>query len=349
MSTAVTTSSTNHSTSLSSSPVSASTPSNLPESKDEFDTLTGLLDPVKKADVLEKIRALENKAANIDNVIKLANTHDFQAFSDLFLSPQFEYYALAGVQEKKISSMQFGTLMFVRAGLSEKVKIEDIKVVPLFDGEAPSTEAWDCINATLKATVKAKSGPLPDVVDKHQLAQFFEIMRTMPISEQYFVIIPDTRDQNLYVFGSNISISVNQNANFNVFCSLEIQEKKMRIIPSFGMIKALLDATGTDGFAYKLVIGASTPESLRLSVINENAREMCVHCDEIAPAPDVADNLPAPPLDYMYHDIYHLWLCRHILRRDRQFFCELADIVNPVKLFKPRRSTRGSCFILFIN
>ena len=102
MTTAITSiTSTNHSSSLSSSPISASTPSNLPASKDEFDTLTGLLDPAKKADVLEKIRALDNKAANIDNVIKLANTHDFQAFSDLFLSPQFEYYALAGVQEKK--------------------------------------------------------------------------------------------------------------------------------------------------------------------------------------------------------------------------------------------------------
>ena len=98
-------------------------------------------------------------------------------------------------------------------------------------------------------------------MDEHELAQFFEFMRKLPISEQHFVIIPDTRNHtNHSQYYSNISLAVNQGGHFNVFCSLEINDEKMRMIPSFGMIKALLDATGTDGFAYKLVIGASKTE-----------------------------------------------------------------------------------------
>ena len=306
---------------------SAIIPSITPASNDEFDTLTELLDPIKKAEVLEKIGTLENKEANLAKVIELANTHDFQSFSDFFISPQFEYYALAGVKEGKITAMQFGTLMYVRAGLSKGVKIEDLQVVPLFDKDAPSAKALEYIKATLRP--ESPDFSVQDALDEQQLTQFFEIMRTLPISEQYLVIIPDTRD--FTQSRSNVSLVISQEHNFNVFCGLEINEKKMRMIHSMGMIKALIDATGTDGFTFKLVIGPSTPKSLKFSILEDNAREMCIHCDEIAPAPSTADGIPAPALDFMYHDLYHLWVCRHIVKEHRKFFCELAEVFNPDK------------------
>ncbi len=202
-----------------------------------------------------------------------------------------------------------------------------MRVVPLFDQEAPATDAWNYINETL--TVKWNGQETKPVLDKNELAQFFEIMRTKPASEQSFVIIPDARDPFVPGKDINISYNVNFQVQFNTFCGLEVNGKRMRMIPSFGMIQALLDATGTDGFRFKPVLGESTPESLRLSILNENAREMCIHCPEIAPAPTEADGSPAPALDFMYHDIYHTWVCRHVAKKHRQFFSELAAIVNP--------------------
>ena len=164
-------------------------------------------------------------------------------------------------------------------------------------------------------------------MDDIQLAHFFELIRTMPLSAQHFVLVPDeNRD------ATTISKILYEEAFFNVFNRLEIGGKKMRMIPSFGMVKALCDATGNDGFTFKLVVGESTPESLRRSIIEQNVREVCIHCPEIAPAPPTADGFSAKPIDFMYHDIYHVYVCRFVPEKVRKFFCELADTVNPDKL-----------------
>lgn len=316
-----------------------------PDSIDTFDTLTNLLDPLKKASVLEKIKTLEDKKTHLDIIVELVNSRNYQSHSKFFLSSTFEYYALSAVLEQRITPVQFGTLMFVRSGLSEKINIEDMRVVPLFDKGAPATDAWNYINGTL--TIKWNEQVSEPVIDKNELAQFFEIMRTMPTSEQSFVLIPDTRDP--FVPGKNINISYNVNfqQRFNAFCGLEINGKRMRMIPSFGMVQALLDATGTDDFRLKPVIGESTPESLRLSILNENAREMCIHCPEIAPAPNEADGSPAPALDFMYHDIYHIWVCRYVAKKHRQFFCELAATVNPDNF--PSRAAKQAAEHLYLT
>ena len=302
---------------------SKATSSSLPMkaiAKSDFDTLTERLAPEKKMEVLQKIDQLRIKESLLQTVIDLANTRDYIRHKEIFQDPNFEYYALALVRERKLSSLQFGTLMFARSAL-EQVKVEEMKTVPLFQDDAPSTDAWNYIKATF---VSPPFNAKP-CMGTAELTRFFELMRALPTSEQHFVLIPDTRSQTLV---DNIFRAVN-GEGFNLFCGLEINGKPMRMIPSFGMFQAVLDATGNDGFKIKPVIGESTTESLRLSVLNESSREVCVHCPLIAPAPKKADGYTASAVDFTYHDFYHTWSCRHIPKEHRKFYCELADYINP--------------------
>jgi hypothetical protein len=291
-----------------------------PPSKRKFEILLRRLNPAKKEAVLEKIRTLTDKERIFTDIIELAKTRDYVRFSKLFLDPDFDYYALAAVEQNCITPLQFGTLMFVRAGLCSGVKIEDIQVIPLFDGNAASARAWHSI----KQTFVSKEGR--SIMEDRELSCFFEHMRLQPVSEQSFVIIPDVRQ--LPESLRNISVRLNLNAYFNAFCGLYIDQKSMRVIPSMGMVKALLDATGDDGFTFEVAIDDATEEEIRLTSLHENARDLRIH-SSIASAPKNADGFDSPPIDYIFHEICHLFVSRHIPKLMRKFMNELAPVVNP--------------------
>lgn len=286
----------------------------------QFESLLRRLSPKKKEATLDKIQTLENKELIFPQIAELAARRDYSRFAQLFSDPDFDYYALAAVEQNYITAVQFGTLMFVRAGLCSGVAIQDIEVISLFDGNAPSYRAWIYI----KETFKSKDGHF--IMDDRELAQFFELMRKQPPSEQYLVLIPDVR--RLPESWNNISVRLNMHAYFNAFCGLEINQKKMRMIPSIGMVQALLDATGDDGFTFLLALDDATPEEIRLTCINENARDLRTH-STIAPAPNTADGFRSPPIDWIFHEIYHLFTSRHVPKPHRNFFNELATVVNP--------------------
>jgi hypothetical protein len=306
----------------------------------DFEILTLNLSDAKKATILERISALEEKEVHFAQVVDLVETRNYETHADFFYHEQFEYYALAAVYDGKISSMQFGTLMFVRAALLEPgIKASDLQAVPLFHGEAPATDAWDFITATLKPTKPRFIFEPSPAIGQQELAQFFEIMRTLPLSEQSFVLIPDLSDPV-----ANRTISHEVSERLNVFSRLEIGNKKMRMIPSFGMVKAFLDTTGSDGYDFTLVLGASSPEDLRRRMIDDNARDIAIHCPEISQTPSIADGHKAPPIDFIGHDIYHTVVSRYVDKSHRKFFCELASIANPDKFEDPVDKSVASKF-----
>jgi hypothetical protein len=306
----------------SSIPVMAAASSAAPASNaQEFEILLRRLKPDKKAAVLEKIHRLDNKELIFPQIAELAATRDYLKFQNLFLDPDFDYYALGAVEKSLITPVQFGTLMYVRAGLGGGVKVEDIQAVPLFEGNAPSPKAWKMI----KETFQSRNGQF--IMDDGELARFFELMRQQPVSEQRFVLIPDVRSQSRNPL-NNISVRVNMHAAFNAFCGVELDQKMMRMIPSLGMVQALLDATGDDGFTFKVAIDSATEEEIRLMCIHENARDLRVH-STISPSPKKADGYDSPPIDNIWHEIYHLFTCRHVAKKARKFFSELAALFHP--------------------
>lgn len=300
-------------------PVSGIYPPVLPfgtseEPSNEFDQLVERLD---KKSLLDKIDALPDRDKVVESVVELASTRDYRKFSDLFTSKDFEYYGLYAVQKGRLSAIQFATLMFVRAALDKEVKVEDLEVFPLFTDDAPSSAAWLTIPSTFSSKFE---------LTKEKLTRFIEEMRAMPPSEKYFVVVPDTRNRN----EDNVSWRINARVGFNIFSTLPsfCCTTSTRMIPSFGMIQAFLNAKQSNGVTFKLIIGESTAESIRTSMLNESAREMCVHCPELAPAPLIADNHFASPLDFMYHDFYHLIITSAIPAEDRRFFCVAATHFN---------------------
>lgn len=284
------------------------------EPSNEFDQLVERLD---KKSLLDRIDALPDRDKVVESVVELASTRDYRKFSDLFTSKDFEYYGLYAVQKGRLSALQFATLMFVRAGLGKEVKVEDLEVFPLFTDDAPSSAAWLTIPSTFSSKFE---------LTKEKRALFIEEMRAMPPSEKYFVVVPDTRNRN----EDNVSWRINAIVGFNIFSTIPsfCITTTTRMIPSFGMIQAFLNAKESNGVSFKLVIGESTAESIRISMLTKGAREMCVHCPELAPAPSIADNHFASPLDFMYHDFYHLIITSTIPAEDRRFFCEAAEHFN---------------------
>lgn len=197
--------------------------------------------------------------------------------------------------------------MFMRAVIVEEIK--KWEVVPLFRDEAVSSHAWELLSKTLE--YKGQSA-----LTKERLAQFFEHMRKQPASEQFFLVVADSRTNP-----DDISYAVHKIRNFNLFCGFQDELENKRIIPSYGMVQALLDATGDDGFKIKPVIGISTEEGMLDSMKVDNAREICVHCPMTGPAPSEADGYFATPSTF----IYHSWCCRHIPPGHRNLYISLAE------------------------
>ncbi len=272
-----------------------------------FYELIEKLPPFQRENLVAKIETLVEKKQLYEKVNQLAESHDFSGNSEFFLSENFEYIAMGALKERVITPIMLGTLMQMRAALND-VKISDLKPFSLFDSNNQVSQlAKDLIKDTLN-----KTEYLHKELNESQLDHFFDLMRSQPPSEHYFVMVPDTREEK------NISKEVNA-AFFTIFCG-----SKNRMIPSLGMVKTLLDITSEEGFTLKLVVGPSTAESIRESVLNDNCREVSVHCPKIAPVPPTADGYPAPPIDFMYHDHYHAYIAGQIKKSHRLFFCELA-------------------------
>ncbi len=295
---------------------SISSPTIVAEGSD-FESLTCNLDPSAKSALLQKLEALKDKEQIFSKLEKLITASDLLPFKDFFLDSQFEYYALAAVKEKRLSVTQFGTLMSKRAAIWDNIQLEEMQTVSLFHDNSINFKAREFIASTL--TIQKNSKPHVEVLDQQGLNRFFEIMQKMPLSEQQFCLIPDRRQFH------DVSHYVNDELSFNVFCSVNVNGKKMLMIPSYGMIQALLDVCGNpDGFKFKLVLCLSTTEGQIRSLFNDNAREIFVHCNETSPAPSQADKKPCCPITFIYHDLYHLWVCKNIFYKDRLFYCNLG-------------------------
>lgn len=291
------------------------------EAENSFDTLIGLLHWEDKAAVLTTIDNLEDRSARISELCEMAVSRDYLRHRALFESETFEYYALAAVREGRISDIQFGTLMFVRAALEEpNIQLEDLRKVPLFDGEAFNPQAYSAILTSFSAPREKKS-----LVGQSKLIQFFQIAKQLPESEKSFICyrceVPIASKRNVK---ANVFAGLVQMIGFNLFGMATIENQTVRMIPSFGMMQAFLDATGEDKMTLKPRIGVPTTESTSNSLQDNNAREVGIHCPQIAPAPQTVNFYKTTPLNFMYYHLYLAWVNRCIPVQDRLFYCELA-------------------------
>jgi hypothetical protein len=315
--------------------------------KEAFSQLTSTLTSSKLQETIQKMDQLERKDECIEQLVELSRTRKYAFYQSLFVDPDFEYYALEAVRQGKISSIQFGTLLYVRSALSNKVKVSDLEVVPLFNGKKVNPRAWQMIERSFLMSSGTSRLNRPNIIQA-----FFDRMLDSPESEQFLVLIPDHEKKTPSIRKRLEEI------RFEIFCTVDEnrwlrlleRDKRKRMLPSFGMIESLLKCGGKDDLSFELVCGESTAEGLLTAMRDRQARQIGIHCPQIAPLPNSADGYPATPIDFVFHDLYHLWTCRCILPQDRMIYCELADLVNPTRFSdKLLKLTAERLYSIFID
>jgi len=311
--------------------------------------LIALLTPIRTNSIVKKIHELVDKDKMITDLICAIEEDNYKA--PVFSHPDVDYYALDAVCQNKLTIAQFVTLMYLKAGICGSVKAEDVRVVPLFEGEDNhiSQEAWNLIKETLAIPANIGLGSGSPYMEDAALNRWFEIMRIQPKSEQRFSIIPDSRDKDAAhrfstniaaglpvnksdVSGTSIADAVNNDAGFNVFCGLARQNNKLvRMIPSFSMMQAfLITQFGENAVTLKPVFNIPSLKRIAKSLAN-NERELSVPFPGIS-LPKTADGCSAPTIDFIFHDFYHTVIASAILPNHRKAFLELAAFVHTLQL-----------------
>lgn len=290
--------------------------------KNTFEELIARLPHPVKADLFKTLECLPNQPQLIAQVCDLAISHEYSKYYDLFMDKNFEYYVLAAVKEGLLTSDQFGSLMFVRAIFDVRNPPKEIIVIPLFEDEAISPVAWDMIMQTFTTRYERDPTVTPD-----QLAAFFDRARKLPSSEQYFVFYDDKLSVRKVHGKRDLFPQLVFAVKFNIFGMTKFDKKSVRMVPSFGMMQALLDVTSNGTLKIIPRIGEITPESTHQTMKEQQGVEIAVHCPQLAPLPKVVGKNSAIPVSHMLYHYYFAWTAGLIPPGDRRFYQDIADVV----------------------
>jgi len=242
--------------------------------------------------------------------------------------------ALAAVREGLISREQFSTLMWRRSALLANGSIID---VPLFINGQVNPQAKAIIKETLQVHPLVQSTLIVDFLSEEELDQFFEQMRSKPLSEQRFFYVPDkypppdpftsNRIKDIVEGTRTISHEVQQNAGFNVFGRFG-GDKRMG--PSASMMQTFLDLKfGKNSAKLNYVLGESSLEAIIKNGLL-GTREMGLPFPGL-PVPRRADDTLAPDIDFPWHDFYHAYLVSTIPDNHRLAFCQVASLIDSLR------------------
>jgi len=332
-----------------------------------FDFLTARLTPEVKLGLENKLDEIK-KDPNVQKAVNIIKEFDYlesRENIDLFVSPDFDLYAIEAVRQKFISRSQlasalsFKSSLFLNDNLPEqrKISINDLHKVPLFYDASPSPQARAMIKMTLQKYGKMKS----DHITAQELDTFFTEMSKLPESAQSFIILPDTRNfKNLQnhmrqksegkKFDSNgVSISqiLNRIVYFNVLSSFVNKHgDPWRMIPSFEMIEILNKIMHKENaLTPNIVLGLSSRHDLR-NAMKHGIRDIALPNSVVSLVSEEelksrtgpyrgprADEYDGPGYDWIYHEIYHLFTGGFVPKEVRSACFDLNEnILDKVKL-----------------
>jgi hypothetical protein len=270
--------------------------------------------------------------------------------SSILLSPKLPYIALEALRRGRldphVGQLQVATVLEFWAALQYHKNRADLQTISIFDSGAGTIIQETLFHGT--------DGDMPPFLgDGNKLAEFVRIMRTLPPSEQRFLLVPDIQgDKSPPVVsekhgGNYFEAYISQAITYtgvNVFNRLKMNGQEMRIVSSVGMKQAFLEAQyGPDAVRLKPCIYRSTLSHIRESRILD-------YCDLMVPTPDgeggsrcpaTADGYKAPWYDFTEHDFYHAILTSAVGRTYRKVGIILADTVRNLATRAPKEDQRG--------
>lgn len=310
--------------------IEKSTSSN--EDEISFNTLTIRLSSDEKKILESKLNDLPNKKAKINDIIHIINHDDFDNI--FILEKSFDLYALQAVRENKITKEQFCTLMMLKSAFEEKdINSKSFEAIPLVN-----PKAWEILSNSNKASKNAI------YLTNHELTNLINQMQKdgIPLSEQKFYIIPDTRKKysllKIALIGARrgedpdlkVTHSLEKEVKFKFLITAKIDSNKYRVIPSFTLMQTVLKVHYGDKAIEMLpVISTSTLENLRDAQL-EDKRDFAIPFSEYE-VPKTADGFNASKLDFTQHDWYHAWLVSSCPPEHRKIFLNLSNFFENYK------------------
>lgn len=158
--------------------------------------------------------------------------------------------------------------------------------------------------------------------------EFFKSMASKAPSEQVFFYIEDAPIERFGI--SPMRVQLDKFIGLRLFDSFSLKGSHKRMIPSFSMVGACVDAyAGVSGCANNTIapcpkIGLSTRQDL-LKNARERGRDVCVPFPGVA-HPQKADGFPTNDFfEFFIHDVYHCLVVAIIPDEFRQEAARLAD------------------------
>lgn len=214
------------------------------ENADLFNRLTGCLGADKK-DELD--RTLKGQPPSKDYDLSLQTMMgrplaELQSRNVLLGIQSYPYYALQAALKGAIREDDFYTLMLYYGAKQTLPSIsghDTVQSIPLFSGDHPSNQATALLEDSFKVVGNEKG---TSFISPAEMNDFLKLMKGKSPFQQQFFLIPDYP----YVVGGNKLITSTekneQEFGFNVFGRVTVDDKPMRIVPSFGMMQAILEA-----------------------------------------------------------------------------------------------------------
>jgi hypothetical protein len=279
----------------------------------------------------------------IKQFLDVIDTLDFQhAQKDsVLLNPKLPHIALEtlrrGLLDSKQGQIQVATLLNFWSALQYHGDSKTLTTVSVFAPEAAAL-----IKETLLNSCDTKTEPF---LNGDLFALFLEKLKAFPLSEQRFLLVDDlqgnltSHPENPYTATVSQALKV---TGVNVFN--RVISKKLRIIPSAGMMQAFLDAQyGDNAVKIKPRISLSTTShiydtrltdtnDLMFSTPGEDGNSRC---------PEKADGYLAPWYDFPYHDFYHAICSSAVGKTYRKVGILASNLIRSYAKIAPSHDQKG--------
>jgi len=274
--------------------------------------LTNTSKHLKKAD--------EKRIHDLARALDLGNWCD-AIFEDRSRLP---YLALRCYHDETITPEQFATLMIYWSALKHHPHWD---ILPC---------DWEHNTSLIKKTFA-----IPKKIDKKfqnhyhkaphlspkQQARFFELMKEVPPSERTFFLVPDFQHRDGAAY--SISQAIEHNLGINVFNRVVVDGKTMRMIPSFAMMQAFLQAFAGEELAVRMNPGLGVWEWEDIRNDHLEGRRVLGLPFPGVKLPHEADGYSVPQdYDFIYHDFYHAFILSLVPFQHRKAFMAIEKVLR---------------------
>lgn len=287
----------------------------------------------------------------IDELLNVIDDLDFQnaPTNSILLHPKLSQIALEalrrGVLDRVNGQKQVATICNFWAALQYHKDQSDLFTLSITDDSK-----HEFLKQTFYYTKEPDQKPF---LEGEKFERFIEKMKQLPFSEQKFLIVPDlqgidsidetAKKNNGNPFKATVS-QATFHAGVNVFNRCSINDQAFRIVPSFGMMQAFLEAQyGDDAVEIKPRLYLSTMRHIYQSRLESN-------CDVMIPSldtkgnnrcPSKADGYFAPWYDFTAHDFYHAILTSSVGKTYRKVAVFASDTIREFEKTAPEADKKG--------